>query len=83
METPRTFPLVGGPYDGQVNAMALDQPPEHLVIAVPTAPSQAGSKPDTQVAVYLREQVAGGDGGATYQYRYSETRELLPGETLR
>ncbi len=83
MATPRTFSLVGGPFAGQVNAMALAQPPEHLVIAVPTAPPQTGSTPETQVAVYRREQIADGRGGQSYQYRYSGTRELHPGETRR
>lgn len=83
METPRTFPLVGGPFDGQANEMALDHPPEHLVIAIPDTSPHAGSQPETQVAIYLREQVEGGAGGQTYRYRYSETRGLRPGETLR
>jgi len=82
METPRTFLLVGGPFDGQANEMSLEHPPEHLVIAVPTAPSQADSKPETQVAIYQRERVDDGHGGQTYRYRYSETRGLHPGETV-
>lgn len=83
MDTPRTFPLIGGPYDGRANEMLLEEPPEHLVIAVPTAPPQAGSTPETRVAIYQREQVDDGTGGLTYQYRYSETRGLHPDETLR
>jgi hypothetical protein len=83
METPRTFPLIGGPFDGQANEMALAHPPEHLVIAIPAVSPQAGSSPETQVAIYLREQVPDGQGGQTYQYRHSETRGLHPDETRR
>jgi len=63
--------------------MLLEHPPEHLVIAVPTVPTEAGSESETQVAIYRREQVEDGMGGQTYQYRYSETRGLRPGEILR
>ena len=83
METPRTFPLIGGPFDGQANEMALEHPPEHLVIAIPAASPHAESTPETRVAVYLREQVDDGNGGQSYQYRYSETRGLHPEETRR
>ncbi len=83
METPHTFPLIGGPFDGQTNEMALAHPPEHLVIAVPITTTQAGNTPEPQVAVYLREQAEDRDGTQTYQYRYSETRGLRPDETRR
>jgi len=83
METPRTFTLVGGPFDGRANEMSLEHPPEQLVIAVPTDPPPAVGKLETRVAIYRREQVDDGTGGQTYQYRYRETRGLHPGETLR
>lgn len=65
METTRTFPLVGGPFDGRENAMALDQPPEHLLIAIPDTSPRAGGEPATRVAVYRREQVGDGAGDRT------------------
>ncbi len=81
MAAPLTFSLIGGPFDGRTNEMLLKHPPEHLVIAVPPVPPEAGSEAKTQVAIYQREQVADGRGGQTYQYRYRETRGLRPGET--
>jgi len=80
VETQHTFPLVGGPFDGQTNALLAAHAPEHLLIPVPTEGEDATA---TRVAVYLREQVAEGRGGSAYRYRYSETRALRPGETRK
>ncbi len=83
MDTQRSFPLVGGPFDGQTNKLLADHAPEHLLLPLPAAPSASSDEGKMQVAVYLREPTGDGADGPTYRYRHSETRPLGQGETLR